>query len=232
MTLRIDADVTRGLFRLQVRLAVEEGETLAVLGPNGAGKSTLLETIAGLCPIDRGRIECEGEVLDDGAGRFVLPEDRGFGTVFQDRRLFPNLTVMENVAFGLRSRGTPERVARDRALAELAAFGVEGLAAARPSELSGGEAQRVALARTLVTEPRVLLLDEPFAAIDSETRAPMREVVARRLEERPRATLLVTHDLADARALGARGVRLEGGSVSWSGEVSAAPVEGGAVPTH
>ncbi len=193
--------------------SIPRASTLAVLGPNGAGKTTLLHAIAGVVPIDAGRIEWRGECLDDGRRRFVVPEQRDFGVVFQDRRLFDRLTVRENVAFGLRARGRARSSAWDAAAAMLETLDAGALIDVRPPELSGGQAQRVALARMLVTEPAVALLDEPFAAIDVASRAAVRSVVAAELARIGATTVLVTHDAQDARVLADQVVELEGGAV-------------------
>ncbi len=141
---------------------------MAVVGPNGAGKSTLLRALAGLVPIERGRVLIDGQLVDDTASNLHLPpEDRHVGVVFQDHLLFANLSVLENIAFGLRARHVPRAEARRRAAEWLERVGLPEFAAARPRELSGGQAQRVALARALATEPALLLLDEPLAAVDS-----------------------------------------------------------------
>ena len=145
------------------------------LGPNGAGKSTLLRALAGLVPLDAGAIRVDGAVVDEPAtGTFVVPERRNVGVVFQDYLLFPHLSVLENVAFGLRSRGVSRVEARRRASDWLMRLGVDDRARARPGALSGGQQQRVALARALVTEPRLLLLDEPLAALDVGIRTGLR----------------------------------------------------------
>src|SRR3954453_9166177 len=167
VTLRADVGVRLGRLDLSVALDAADGETVAVLGPNGAGKSTLLRALAGLVPLDDGSIAIHDTVLDDpGAGTFVVPERRGVGVVFQDYLLFPHLSVLENVAFGLRSRGVGRVDARVRASEWLARVGMADRGRERPTMLSGGQQQRVALARALVTEPRLLLLDEPLAALD------------------------------------------------------------------
>ena len=152
-----------GRLDLDVDLSVAPGELVVLVGPNGAGKSTLLRALAGLQAIDHGRIELDGELLDEPeSGRFVPARERSIGVVFQDRLLFDNMTVVENVGFGLRSRGTPRRDARRDAVHWLERLGIAELGSLRPAQLSGGQAQRVALARALAFEPRLLLLDEPF----------------------------------------------------------------------
>jgi molybdate transport system ATP-binding protein len=212
---------TLGRFRLEVDLAVESGETLAILGPNGSGKTTLFRCLAGLLPIDDGRIELDGEVLDDPATeRFVVPERRPVSVVFQDFLLFSNLTALENVAFGLRARGVRKDAARDEAQAWLDRVGLADHAGHRPRALSGGQAQRVALARALATEPRLLLLDEPLAALDVGARADVRRDLRRHLATFGGVRLLVTHDPVDAYALADRVVILEAGQVVQLGTLA------------
>jgi molybdate transport system ATP-binding protein len=209
-----------GELDLQVELDAADGETVAVLGPNGAGKSTLLRTLGGLHALDRGRVSIDGVTVDDpAAGAFVVPEHRHVGVVFQDYLLFPHLSVLENVAFGLRSRGTARAEARRHATTWLARVGLADRAGEKPSALSGGQQQRVALARALVTEPRLLLLDEPLAALDVGTRTELRRDLRAHLATFPGARVIVTHELLDAVALADRLVVLEHGRVAQSGSV-------------
>ncbi|HLQ61541.1 MAG TPA: ABC transporter ATP-binding protein, partial [Candidatus Acidoferrales bacterium] len=193
MSLHVKARLQLGTLDLELELAAEPGEVVALLGPNGAGKTTLLKVLAGLQPLDAGRVELDGAVLDDPEqGAFVPPERRPVGFVFQDYLLFPHLSVLENVEFGLRSRRLPEP--RARALEWLRRVGLQELATARPAALSGGQAQRVGLARALATQPRLLLLDEPLAALDATTRAGVRRQVKQHLETFEGIRLVVTHD--------------------------------------
>ena len=226
-SLLAEVDLTVGRFHLGLTVAVNPGEVVAVLGPNGSGKSTLLRALAGLVPLDEGRIELDGQVLDDPAADvFVPPEERPVGVVFQSYLLFPHLSALDNVAFGLRRRGVPRRVARVRALAWLDRVGLAGKADARPGELSGGQAQRVALARAVVTDPAMLLLDEPLSALDVRTRADVRRDLATYLDGYAGVRVLVTHDPLDALALADRIVILEDGRVTQvgpPGEVPARP---------
>ncbi len=224
----LDAEVSLSLgsFELQVALAAPAGSVVAVLGPNGAGKSTLLRVLAGLLAVDEGRVTLDGEVLDDGTSVFVPPERRRTGVVFQDYLLFAHLSALENVAFGPRSRGIAKAEARVVAQEWLARVGVAEQARARPRELSGGQAQRVALARALATDPRLLLLDEPLAALDAGTRAEVRRDLRRHLSSFTGTTVLVTHEPLDALVLADHLVVVEGGRVTQSGpiaEVTARP---------
>lgn len=220
-------EVAVGNLRLEVDLEVDEGEVVALLGPNGAGKTTALRAIAGLRPIDDGRIELDGCVLDHPAtATFVATSRRPIGVVFQDYLLFPRLSALDNVAFGLRARGRPRADARAEAQRWLDRLGLADLAGARPRSLSGGQAQRVALARALATDPRLLLLDEPLAALDAGTRLWVRTELRRHLATFDGARLLVTHDPVDALVLADRLVILEDGRITQTGvpaEVTARP---------
>jgi len=191
-----------------VSLRVAPGETVAILGPSGSGKSTLLKMIAGLEPLDAGRIVYEGEDITK-----LPPERRRFALMFQDFALFPHLDVQDNVAFGLVEQGLRKADARTQARVMLERFGLQGFVQARVTQLSGGEQQRVALARALITRPRVLLLDEPFSALDAEMRLQLREEFRQRIAEFNMATVLVTHDEAEARAMGTRGYRVVQGGL-------------------
>jgi molybdate transport system ATP-binding protein len=227
VSLDATVEVRVGEFDLDARISAADGETVAVLGPNGAGKTTLLRALAGLKPIDGGRILIGDDAVDDpDAGTYIVPERRSVGVVFQNYLLFPHLTALENVAFGLRSRHVARGEARRRAGEWLERVGLGDRAGAKPRELSGGQQQRVALARALVIEPRLLLLDEPLAALDIGTRTELRRDLRTHLSSFPGARLLVTHELLDAVALADRLVVLENGKVAQEGrvaEVSARP---------
>nr|WP_246315424.1 ABC transporter ATP-binding protein [Kineococcus aurantiacus] len=199
-------------------LDVPAGEVLAVLGPNGAGKSTLLGLLAGLLRPTAGRVVLDGRVLA-GDGVFVPPHRRGTALLAQDALLFPHLSVEANVAFGPRSTGTPRAQALARARELLADVGLADLARRRPRELSGGQAQRAALARALATGPRLLLLDEPLAALDVTAAPQVRQVLRRVLRAPGRSAVLVTHDPLDALALADRVVVVEDGRVAERGPV-------------
>ncbi|MFO1078244.1 MAG: ABC transporter ATP-binding protein [Planctomycetota bacterium] len=227
MSLRLQFELVRGALELGVDLTVAAGETLALVGPNGAGKSTCLAAIAGLVAIARGCIALGDEVFDDGRrAAFVPPERRGIGSLFQDHLLFPHLSVLDNVAYGRRCRGARRAAAQAVAREWLARTGIAELAAARPRELSGGQAQRVALARALAADPRILLLDEPLAAVDAAARRALRRELAEHLRTFAGPRLVVTHDPVDAFALADRVAVLEGGRLVQVG----APAELGRGP--
>ena len=210
--------VRRGEFTLDLGLEIAAGEVVALLGPNGAGKSTALRALAGLLRIASGQITVGGRIVADAAsGIHRAPHDRPIGVVFQDYLLFPHLTVLDNVAFGPLARGLDKPEARRRAALLLARVGIADLAESKPPAISGGQAQRVALARALATEPRVLLLDEPLAALDAKTHLLVRTEVRRHLADFSGATLLVTHDPIDASVLADRLVVIEHGSVVQQG---------------
>jgi molybdate transport system ATP-binding protein len=225
----LEADIQLRLSRLElnVTFTVAAGEVLALLGPNASGKSTTLRALVGLLPLAGGRVVLDGTVLEDPAKHIrVAPEKRPIALMFQDYLLFPHLSALENVAFGLRSRGTGKTTARDEAAKALAYLGLGGLADAKPGSMSGGQQQRVAMARALVTNPKLLLLDEPLAALDASTKTDIRRVLRQVLRESSAANMLVTHDLLDAVALGDRMVVIENGEVVQTGtpaEVTARP---------
>ena len=197
--------VRRQTFEVTASFRVEPGQTLALVGPNGRGKSTLLDAVAGLLPLTAGRITLGGTVLAEqspaGAAppsartSFSMPvQERQVGLVPQRHVLFAHLSALENAAFGPRSRGAGRAVARQRGEWWLARFGVGHLAHRRADRLSGGQSQRVALARALASEPRVLLLDEPFAAVDAEGRAALGALVREVVLTAEIPCVLVSHD--------------------------------------
>jgi molybdate transport system ATP-binding protein len=216
MSLAVTLTVRRGQLTVDLDLAVADGEVLAVLGPNGAGKSTLLRVLAGLLPPDTGRITVDGDVWDD-ADVHVPPHRRRVGMVFQDYLLFPHLSALENVAFGLRTRGMRHAEARTRAAEWLERVGLAEFGDRRPAQLSGGQAQRAALARALATDPALLLLDEPLSALDARTRLTVRAELRRHLAAFGGSTVLVSHDPVDAMALADRVVVVEDGRVVQEG---------------
>ncbi|MGA5573154.1 ABC transporter ATP-binding protein [Streptomyces pseudogriseolus] len=204
--------VERGSFRLDIALTAAPGDVVALLGPNGAGKTTALRALAGLAPLSDGHLRLDGTDLAR-----TPPEARPVGVVFQDYLLFPHLTALDNVAFGPRCRGVGKSEARARAAAWLERMGLAGHTGAKPRRLSGGQAQRVALARALATDPRLLLLDEPLAALDARTRLEVRAQLRRHLADFEAVAVLVTHDPLDAMVLADRLVVVEHGRVVQEG---------------
>ena len=182
-----------------VDLDVAGGELLALLGPSGGGKSTLLRIVSGFVRQTAGRVLFDGEAVDD-----LPPGARGVGIVFQNYALFPHMSVAENVAYGLRAHGWPRRKIGERVEEMLARVHMAAFAGRRPSQLSGGQQQRVALARCLAVGPRVLLLDEPFAALDRSLRLDMQIEVKRLQRAAGITTILVTHDQEEALSMADR----------------------------
>jgi molybdate transport system ATP-binding protein len=218
VSLAAHVTVQRGPVTVDVALEVADGEVLAVLGPSGAGKSTLLRVLAGLLPPDGGRVAVDGRTWDDVTAGVHLPAHRRpLGMVFQDHLLFPHLSVRENVAFGPRTRGVPRAAARAAADGWIERVGLAGLGDRRPGQLSGGQAQRAALARALVGDPALLLLDEPLSALDARTRLAVRAELRRHLADFAGSTVLVTHDPVDAMALADRVLVVEDGAVVQAG---------------
>ncbi|MEW2257333.1 ABC transporter ATP-binding protein [Streptomyces sp. NPDC047869] len=204
--------VDRADFRLDVALTAAPGDVIALLGPNGAGKTTALRALAGLLPLTGGHLRLDGTSLER-----TPPESRPVGVVFQDYLLFPHLSALDNVAFGPRCHGAGKAEARAQAATWLDRMGLTGHAGAKPRRLSGGQAQRVALARALATRPRLLLLDEPLAALDARTRLEVRAQLRRHLAEFEAVAVLVTHDPLDAMVLADRLVVVEHGHVVQQG---------------
>ena len=218
MSLDASIQLTLGPLALDMAFTIGEGEVVALLGPNGAGKTTLLRALAGLVPFSSGSVRLDGQVLEDTATHTYVPtERRPIGFVFQDYLLFPHLDVLDNVAFGLRARGTPGRAAADTAARWLDRVGLSAYGRSKPAELSGGQRQRVALARALAPTPRLLLLDEPLAALDVTTRAEVRRDLKRHLDSFTGIRLVVTHDPLEAVALADRLIVMEDGRLVQTG---------------
>ena len=219
-----DLRVDRGEVVVEAQIDAPTRVT-ALLGPNGSGKTTLLLALAGLLRAERANVEVDGQTWA-GDGVDLTPERRSVGLVLADPVLFGHLSLLDNVAFGPRSRGVPRRTARDRAREELERVGLGDLLRRRPAQVSSGQAQRAALARALATDPDLLLLDEPLSALDPQTRSRTRADLATRLRDYPGVTLLTTHDPLDALTLADRLLFLEGGRVTQTGtpaEVVARP---------
>jgi molybdate transport system ATP-binding protein len=209
MSLLIDGRIQRGECSFELREEMFPGEVVAVVGPNGSGKSTLLWLVSGLLRLADGSMSLDGRCLDSSVDDvYVAPEDRNVGMMFQSLHLVNQMTVIDNVALALRARGSSRNDARVVAQEHLDAVGAGHLAQRKASELSGGEAQRAALARAIATRPAVLLLDEPLSAIDAESKEPLRTVLGRVLQAYSGITLLVTHDPADTAMLASRSIAL------------------------
>lgn len=198
-----------------VDLSLDAGEIAAVLGPSGAGKSTLLNVIAGLEKLDEGVVESLDKVWDSHKA-FMTPQKRGVGFVFQDYALFPHLTVVRNIAFGLKGKASAE-VIQMRVENLMATVEISHLSASYPHELSGGEQQRVALARALAPEPRIVLLDEPFSSLDRRLRSDLRAQTVAAIRNAGAAAIMVTHDADEAFELADRLFLMEQGRIIQSG---------------
>ena len=195
-----------------VDFSVKSGELMGLLGPSGCGKSTLLKAVAGILPPKSGSILIGGENMAN-----VPPHKRGAVIVFQDMRLFPNMTALENVAFPIKMRGMPKRQRLEQAEQLMKSVQLCGLERRRINELSGGQQQRVALARALAAQPRLLLLDEPFTALDNELKEEIRALVLELHKKFRTTTVLVTHDRQEAFAMADRIAVMRDGRVMRQG---------------
>jgi molybdate transport system ATP-binding protein len=206
-------------FDLEIGFDVRPAETLVIIGPSGCGKTTMLNMVAGLTEPDEGSIVLGGRTLWDGARAVhVSVEKRNTGYVFQDFALFPHMTVMENVAYGLRARKGRNREIPKRVGEVLSLFGIGHLRDRRPGNLSGGERQRVALARAIACDAEILLLDEPLGSLDAQTRNRVRGEMQRLLRLVQRIVIMVTHDYVDALTFGDRICVVERGQVLQIGD--------------
>jgi ABC-type sugar transport system ATPase subunit len=195
-----------------ITLDIRDGEFLIMVGPSGCGKTTTLNMISGLEIPTRGQIMIGDTVVND-----LEPGERGLGMVFQDLALFPHMTVFENIAFGLRVKKIPDHDVRERVRAAAATVHIEGLLDKFPQQCSGGESQRVALARTIVTHPAVFLMDEPLSSLDAKLRVDMRTEL-KSLHKRLGATFIyVTHDQAEAMTMADRIVVMSKGRIEQVG---------------
>lgn len=210
--------VERGSFQLEADFSAAPGEVLGVLGPNGAGKTTLLRALSGLDALTSGSIHLGGLTLDDAAtDTFVPAERRPVGLVFQNYRLFPHLDVRDNVAYAPRVQGAGRRQSRAAADRWLERLDLTALATRRPHEISGGQAQKVALARALAADPRLLLLDEPLSALDAKTRLDVRAQLRSHLQQFAGPVLIITHDPLEAMIMADRLLVIENGRVVQQG---------------
>ncbi|MFP6860263.1 ABC transporter ATP-binding protein [Pseudomonas sp.] len=196
-----------------INCEIAKGEFITLLGPSGCGKSTLLRCVAGLTGVNGGQILLDGEDLVP-----VAPQKRGIGMVFQSYALFPNMTVQQNVAFGLRMQKVKGSEAEQRVKEVLELVELNDFANRYPPQLSGGQCQRVALARSLVTRPRLLLLDEPLSALDARIRKHLREQIRNIQQELGLTTIFVTHDQEEALVMSDRIFLMNGGKIVQSGD--------------
>ncbi|MEE1925078.1 ABC transporter ATP-binding protein [Pseudomonas sp. 148P] len=206
-----------------INFTIARGEFITLLGPSGCGKSTLLRCIAGLTPVDSGQILLDGHDLVPQS-----PQKRGIGMVFQSYALFPNMTVAQNVAFGLRMQKVSGQDSQTRVDEALRMVELQDFAGRYPHQLSGGQCQRVALARSLVTRPRLLLLDEPLSALDARIRKHLREQIRSIQRELGLTTVFVTHDQEEALTMSDRIFLMNQGKIVQSGDAETlytAPVD-------
>lgn len=219
MTAALVVDIRRHVVRARLDIDLSPGHVTVLFGPSGSGKTTILRAIAGLERIDAGRIAWDGDAWDDGGRRVIPARARGVGLLFQDHALFPHMSVAANVGYGVTGVSREERAARvDAALRAVRASQLSG----RPTVhgLSGGEAQRVALARALAPRPRLLLLDEPLSALDTPTRLGLRTELRHVLASEGIPSIVVTHDRAEALALGDTAAVLIDGTIRQWGPVA------------
>jgi len=201
-------------------LEVRKSELLCLVGPNGAGKTTTLNVIAGLCRPDEGSVFINDILMDGTKGNrlvHVSPSERNVGYVFQDYALFPHMTVSENISYGLKARHLQEREVKERTRKLLEFMEISDHSKHYPHQLSGGQKQRTALARALAIEPEILLLDEPFAALDLKTRESLRVELKKILEGLGVTSIYVTHELAEAYLISDRIALMEHGRIEHSG---------------
>ena len=209
MSVEAKIKLTIGGLNLDTDLSIGQGERVALMGPNGAGKTTMLRTLCGLVPLDGGLIAIAGALVDDpGARVFVAPEKRSIGYCPQDHALFADKSALDNVAFGLRARGASRNDANNRAQVLLDEFGLGAFSNTPVNEFSAGQSQRVALARALVTDSKLYLLDEPTAALDSDSRKVAHAIINRLVAERGATLIVVTHDVEEASAVADRVVEV------------------------
>jgi ABC-type Fe3+/spermidine/putrescine transport system ATPase subunit len=201
----------------EVSLTLKNGESVAVLGRSGSGKSTLLRLLAGLEPPTEGQVLIDGILASESAGIMVPAYRRGVSMVFQDLALWPNLTVSGNVLLGLSRLAMTRQQRRARAQEALSLCGIEHLHGCKPSQISGGEQQRAALARAVASQPAFLLFDEPFSGLDLVTKAQVIESISRLTRTQGITLVLVTHEPSDALDLCERGIVLEEGSIAEAG---------------
>ena len=223
MSIHAEIDAATGGFSIHAAFEAPTGSCTAIVGPNGAGKTTLIHALAGLIPLQQGRLVLAGQVVDNPAEGIRVPSDRRpIALHSQHNLLFPHLSVVDNVAFGPKCSGLATRLARQRAEEWLHKVGLADMADLRPAQLSGGQAQRVGLARAAACQPPVLLLDESLASLDAETRTDVRHLLA----DIEATRVLITHDPVETRVLADQLLVMEQGRIVQAGtpeEVTADP---------
>jgi ABC-type Fe3+/spermidine/putrescine transport system ATPase subunit len=204
----------------EMSLDIEKGERIVILGPSGCGKTTLLRLIAGFINPDKGKLTIDGKAVADNGKCIIEPEGRQVGMVFQDLALWPHMTSYKNIEFGLKAKSVPKAEIRERIDAILEKVQMVEFKNAYPGELSGGEQQRIALARALVTHPKILLMDEPLSSLDTDLRHVLMKEILRLQEELAITMIYVTHDRGEAFSLATRIVVMKEGKIQKIGTVS------------
>ena len=203
-----------------ISLDIEKGERIVILGPSGCGKTTLLRMIAGFIHPDKGKLIIDGQTVADNGKCIIDPESRQVGMVFQDLALWPHMTSYKNIEFGLKAKKVPKAEIRRRIDTIFEKVQMVQFRNAYPGELSGGQQQRIALARALVTRPKILLMDEPLSSLDTDLRQVLRREILRLQEELAITMIYVTHDREEAFSLATRIVVMEDGKIKQMGTVS------------
>ena len=204
----------------EMSLDIEKGERIVILGPSGCGKTTLLRLIAGFINPDKGKLTIDGKAVADNGKCIIEPEGRQVGMVFQDLALWPHMTNYKNIEFGLKAKKVPKAEIRERIDTILEKVQMVEFKNAYPGELSGGEQQRIALARALVTHPKILLMDEPLSSLDTDLRHVLMKEILRLQEELAITMIYVTHDRGEAFSLATRIVVMKEGKIQKIGTVS------------
>ena len=204
----------------EMSLDIEKGERVVILGPSGCGKTTLLRMIAGFIHPDKGKLTIDGKTVADNGKCVIEPESRQVGMVFQDLALWPHMTSYKNIEFGLKAKNVPKAEIRKRIDTIFEKVQMTQFRNAYPGELSGGQQQRIALARALVTRPKILLMDEPLSSLDTDLRQALRGEILRLQEELVITMIYVTHDREEAFSLATKIVLMEDGKIKKMGTVS------------
>ncbi len=223
MTVKIE-NVTKAYSKTTVikemSLDIEKGERVVILGPSGCGKTTLLRMVAGFIHPDKGKLIIEGKTVADSGKCITGPESRQVGMVFQDLALWPHMTGYKNIEFGLKAKKVPKAEIKERINAILEKVQMIQFKDAYPGDLSGGQQQRIALARALVTSPKILLMDEPLSSLDTDLRSILMREILRLQEELAITMIYVTHDREEAFSLATRIVVMKEGEIQKTGTVS------------